>query len=524
MSDTNWLARNRVLVTIAAVAIVAGVLLRLWPGLVDRPLWYDEVRTWQTAFNPAWHEFFLSTIHKEHPPLSYLFVRCAMEIFGPQHFWAMRLPSLLFGLLCIPAAYAFGKTLMSSRAGIVFAVLVAINPLLIDQSHQARMYTLFMFLLILVIRQLVLASDRNTTSSWVVFGLLAGLLGWSHQLAMVVWPGLMIGILFLVWDSFRHKGYETSRLLKHVWLSAAVALIVNLPPLLLLIRRLLAKPRGFDSSAVFLVSKLGELLDKLLGDFPLYLFVLSVAIVGLYFLYKNGFKSLAVTLAAIAMFTLIAQIPLSRLHHVYSSRYLIPLLFPVWVGLLAAMKYTPSGFIQKTVVAVVILFSFHSLLKGFDQTLHKLPHMYQYGTATEFVLNSYVEDEAVLYFPSYMRHFCQPYGYRHPGFEEANPCVRSKQYFVLQDSLGRSGSAGLWWVVRPSKIFKSTDSEQKFIAQLERIASGFDLDFHISDPATLPRKGPLIFHFMPDSLDIFTLKAVSVNEAEVLSLSRDVIR
>ncbi len=151
MPGRNWSSGKSTLVIIAAVVIGFGILLRCIPVLADRPLWYDEVRTWQTAYNPAWYEFFLATVHKDHPPLSYLFVRATMEIFGPGHFWAMRLPSLIFGVLCIPVAFTLGNRLISSRAGFVLACLVSVNHIMIVQSQQARMYTLFMQVFLLAL-------------------------------------------------------------------------------------------------------------------------------------------------------------------------------------------------------------------------------------------------------------------------------------------------------------------------------------------------------------------------------------
>jgi mannosyltransferase len=55
---------------------------------------------------------------------------------------AMRLPSAIAGTLTVPAVGAAGSLLASRRAGVVAAMLVAVNPLMVWYSQQARAYAL----------------------------------------------------------------------------------------------------------------------------------------------------------------------------------------------------------------------------------------------------------------------------------------------------------------------------------------------------------------------------------------------
>jgi len=159
MTDFGLFKQHKWLYSVVALLIVASVVVRFWPILLDRPLWYDEVRTWQTAFNPSFFDLLTANAHKEHPPLNYLFVRLFMEVFGAGNFVAMRIPSLVFGVLCIPAAFAVGKRLLSGSAGLLFALLASLDQLMIEQSQEARMYTLFMFLVLLALLQFIIATD-----------------------------------------------------------------------------------------------------------------------------------------------------------------------------------------------------------------------------------------------------------------------------------------------------------------------------------------------------------------------------
>ena len=57
----------------------------------------------------------------------------------------MRSLSALFGAATVPLAYCIGAELSSRRAGLITAALVAVNPMLIWYSQEARSYALLVF-------------------------------------------------------------------------------------------------------------------------------------------------------------------------------------------------------------------------------------------------------------------------------------------------------------------------------------------------------------------------------------------
>ena len=59
---------------------------------------------------------------------------------------ALRLPSALAGIATVPVAWAIGRELAGRRAAaIACAALVAVNPLFVWYSQEARAYGLFVF-------------------------------------------------------------------------------------------------------------------------------------------------------------------------------------------------------------------------------------------------------------------------------------------------------------------------------------------------------------------------------------------
>jgi hypothetical protein len=185
--------------------MAAGAVLRVWPA-VSWPIRHDEVLTWLTTeADPT--AFLRWTHHPHHPPLSFALVRLSTALSGTDAEWALRLPSLLAGLACIPLAYLFGRVIGSRAGGIVLAFLVAFDPLLVDQARQARMYSLYALLFLATLYGLArLGAERPASRSWVPIGLGLAAAFWTHVLALVLWGGIAVGIAIGGGDRGRRLG------------------------------------------------------------------------------------------------------------------------------------------------------------------------------------------------------------------------------------------------------------------------------------------------------------------------------
>lgn len=76
-----------------------------------------------------------------HPPLYYLTLRGWSALAGTSEF-ALRFPSVAFGLMLVAVLYALGARLFSSRVGVLASFLGALSPPLAYYSQEARMYSL----------------------------------------------------------------------------------------------------------------------------------------------------------------------------------------------------------------------------------------------------------------------------------------------------------------------------------------------------------------------------------------------
>lgn len=139
----------------------------------------------------------LDVVHNDnHPPLQYLLVRAA-TLLGDSPVW-LRLPSMIAGAAVVPIAAALGRRLGGDRAGYVAGAVVALTPLLVLWSRDARMYALATTMVLAMALALWRAVEKPTAGRVAVYGLtvLVGL--YTHYfVALAVPPQLLATALFL---------------------------------------------------------------------------------------------------------------------------------------------------------------------------------------------------------------------------------------------------------------------------------------------------------------------------------------
>lgn len=166
-------AKSRVhLYFLLAVTALAGGL-RL-AHLSEPSLWWDEFITLGVAkleFVKMLHV--LSTIGPSDigvelfPPLYHSLARLAL-LFGGNDA-AMRLPSVLFGTLTIPAVYFLGRTLFSRNAGLFAAFFCALSVYHMNYSRELRPYSLYLFLAILSMAFFYRGFTKNRFRDWAAY-------------------------------------------------------------------------------------------------------------------------------------------------------------------------------------------------------------------------------------------------------------------------------------------------------------------------------------------------------------------
>jgi mannosyltransferase len=122
---------------IALTALAAALRL---PTLGSQSLWLDEVLTGNLARGSLGDLFHVVAQQEANPPLFYLGEWLWTRLAGTSEL-ALRLPSALCGIALVPVGYAIGRRLAGERAAVALAALVAVHPLLVYYSQEARGYS-----------------------------------------------------------------------------------------------------------------------------------------------------------------------------------------------------------------------------------------------------------------------------------------------------------------------------------------------------------------------------------------------
>lgn len=135
----RWRALSTEAVLLGAIVVAAAVIRILTIG--NQSIWADEALTsyeTQLPFGAMLHT--VSQVETT-PPLYFVVVWCWAKVFGTGAV-ALRSLSSIAGLALVPLSFLAGRELVSRRAGLLAAAFVAVNPLMVWYSQEARSYML----------------------------------------------------------------------------------------------------------------------------------------------------------------------------------------------------------------------------------------------------------------------------------------------------------------------------------------------------------------------------------------------
>lgn len=196
--DSQSRYRISVEVVFLAVIVILAAVLRVY-HLSDVSLWYDEACSWRISQYP-WTEMWSAIAHDAHPPLYYLMLRGWTAVWGNEPA-TLRALSIVFGLATVCATWGLVRSLsvksqpskFVNGTPLLAALLIAINPLQIEMSQEARPYTLGTFLAVLAASFLMRTTGpKASLVPWTGFGLCATGLSLTHYYGL--WT---VGALFL---------------------------------------------------------------------------------------------------------------------------------------------------------------------------------------------------------------------------------------------------------------------------------------------------------------------------------------
>lgn len=192
---------NRSTGRVALVALVLLAALLRFPTIAVQSVWFDEAATWDLMRLPLGEMLSELPDRESNPPLYYVLEWVWVRVFGDAEL-GLRSLSALLGTLTVPVAFAIGRRIAGTRAGLATAALVAVNPLLVWFSQEARSYQLVVFLtacsLLLFLR--CLDDERPRALAW--WAIVSALALCSHYFAVFV---LAPQVAWLLWRHPRRR-------------------------------------------------------------------------------------------------------------------------------------------------------------------------------------------------------------------------------------------------------------------------------------------------------------------------------
>ena len=228
-------SRNQIRRRLLVAGVLVAFALRAY-RLDGQALWSDEDITLDRSQKPVAE--IVASLPVEQAPLYPILLRGWTLLAGTSD-WSLRFPSLCFGVLAVPLAYAVARRLAGPPEGVALAWLLALHPYLVWYGQEARMYTLLLALGLATVAAVLVGEERvlrerrpgsrdagsapitrTVPLPWIAAGVLAALTVYTH------YYGALVVFVLAVWalaDVRRGRS-----LWPWLW-AAASALAVYLP-------------------------------------------------------------------------------------------------------------------------------------------------------------------------------------------------------------------------------------------------------------------------------------------------------
>lgn len=185
--------RSRAFWIVAGLTVLAAVLRFATLGV--QSYHHDEVvtasRVLRAGFGHAMHTVWVS---ESTPPVYYAIAWAWTQLVGTGEF-GLRSISAVAGVLTVPVAYLIGVELRGRRAGLWAAALVAVNPMMLWYSQEARAYALVALFGALSVLYWLRAERGGRRRDYVWWGVWSGLAIATHY--FVAFPILAEALMLL---------------------------------------------------------------------------------------------------------------------------------------------------------------------------------------------------------------------------------------------------------------------------------------------------------------------------------------
>ncbi len=175
---------------VLVLLVVVGAALRVL-YLGKAAPWLDEAITYDRALSSVTDIIKASYGWDIHPPTYYVIAHYMLN-FGHSA-EALRLFSVICGVLCIPVFYAFAREVLGrEREALVATLLLTFSAYQIRYAQEARMYTLFFLVSLLALWFFYRAVQRQQKSDWYLWAGLSMVNFYVHYFSIFLMAGQVV--------------------------------------------------------------------------------------------------------------------------------------------------------------------------------------------------------------------------------------------------------------------------------------------------------------------------------------------
>lgn len=199
------LIKEKHLIWYVAGITLTGLVVRLY-HLGYPSLWLDEIGQVVAARMPLKQLLSVVSTHLS-PPLDYLLLK--PFLFLGRSDWVARLPAFVYGAAAVPVMYLWSRRIMPAAGALLAALMLALSPMAVAFSQEARMYSLFLLLSLISYSLVTVFLENASMKTAICLGLVNGALVLTHYFGFVA-MGIELVLLGAVgWrKSWRAKWFQ----------------------------------------------------------------------------------------------------------------------------------------------------------------------------------------------------------------------------------------------------------------------------------------------------------------------------
>jgi uncharacterized membrane protein len=195
----GWLSLRAIAIAGFIGVVLIGAAVRI-TNLSHLSLWLDEGFTVLYSRQEWSAVSGTNGFYSPHPPLYFTLVKVSDLFFADEI--AGRMISVVAGIATIPVFYLLMAKVLDRRAAFVSALVLALSPIHLYYSQEARMYALVVFLIALSYLALISYNHRPHWTWAAVYGLSAALSLWVDYSSFYA---LAPQVLYILVQFYRHR-------------------------------------------------------------------------------------------------------------------------------------------------------------------------------------------------------------------------------------------------------------------------------------------------------------------------------